>query len=274
MPQASRRDPGAAHKVARHRLWIPTLLGIIMTLLGAGTIVHAGYEAQAYGELSSKVARKVEEVGEEGHVPAEIDWRSLREINADVVAWVRVSGTDIDLPVMGASVDEPEFYLHHDLWKREVFEGVPFLDHRCSADDPHRLAYGHHLLMGGQFSSLQHAYEQDVFDGIGPCSWFTPRKGETRLAPLCAMSVDMGFGLIQKFDWAEDDMHAWLGSLCRQASARSPRWRDYCERATSVITLVTCSSDLANQRWRTLVIFVESGRQGSHAAAAGQQGGP
>ncbi len=187
------------------------------------------------------------------------DWETLKEINADTAAWIFVEGTDIDLPVMRARVDDPEFYLSHDLWGSPAFEGVPFLDHRCQADDTHRLVFGHRLGMGGQFSQLQKAYEQEVFDSLGTCHWSTPTGGSITLVPLCSLSVDMWYQPIQTFAFeGEGTLAGWLHTLAQDATARADSWESLALQGQSVLTLVTCSSSLSNQQWRTLVVFVQS----------------
>lgn len=189
---------------------------------------------------------------------AAIDWKPLLAQNADTVAWVRVEGTDIDLPVVCAQRKEADYYLNHDFWQRWALEGTPFLDHRSCADGPHRLVYGHHLATGGQFSSLQKAHQPDVFAALGPCYWLTPTVGTTVLQPLLAERVESDYAPIQRFDLvSQDELSSWLRGLARDASARSGAWEQLCHDARSVVTLVTCSSDFSGQKWRTLVVFVQ-----------------
>lgn len=186
-----------------------------------------------------------------------LDWESLRAINPDVAAWVRVEGTDIDLPVMAPSDGDMSYYLQHDLWGNRALAGVPFLDHRCQADDVHRLVYGHRLFLGGQFSALQLAYRQETFEGIGSCWWSTPYCDTTRLEPFCALRCDAWFADIQRFDPQEGELEPWLLGLAKCAEATSADCESLAKAARSVVTLVTCSSELSGQPWRTIVVFVE-----------------
>lgn len=188
------------------------------------------------------------------------DWRRVFETNEDVGAWIRVEGTTIDLPVMLCSSHDASYYLCHDLWGNYAFEGVPFLDHRCSATGMHRLVFGHRLAMGGQFSELQKAYEQEVFDTLGACHWCLPDGSESVLLPAFSLSVDMWFGDVQRFDFEDDgQLRVWLSELSQQATAVSPECKQLLDNASSAVTLVTCSSDYAHQEWRTLTVFVDAG---------------
>jgi len=186
------------------------------------------------------------------------NWRQLLEENDEIGAWVCVEGTDIDLPVMTCTHHDGSYYLCHDLWGNYAFEGVPFLDHRCEPQAMHRLVYGHRLSMGGQFSELQKAYEQEVFSTLGTCHWHLPDGSATALRPAFSLSVDMWFEDIQRFDFSSvDDLRAWLKELYGQATARSDDCESLISQAASALTLVTCSSDYGHREWRTLVVFVE-----------------
>lgn len=190
--------------------------------------------------------------------PTLVDWDTLHQSNTEVVAWVQVDGTDISLPVMQPADGDMSFYLSHDFWRNPSAEGVPFLDHRSSPDGIHRMVYGHHHTMGGQFSSLQLAYQQEVFNTLGSCLWTTAKCGTTTLVPLCALKVDMWFEDIQRFAFGDDtEVDAWLGDIAEISSARSDSWCELASSARSVTTLVTCSSQVAGKQWRTLVLFVE-----------------
>jgi hypothetical protein len=134
---------------------------------------------------------------------------------------------------------------------------VPFLDHRCAADGIHRLVYGHRLFLGGQFSALQRTYQQEVFDGIGVCQWSTPSGGTVRLVPFCASRRNEWYANIQHFDLREDGLEPWLMELAADAGASSADAETLAAKARSAVTLVTCSSELSGQPWRTIVVFVE-----------------
>ena len=196
------------------------------------------------------------------------DWSSLRAINPAIAAWVSVHATDIDLPVVAThSEDDQAWYLTHDLWGRSACSGTPFLDRRCgSAGARHVCAYAHHMTStSGMFSQLQEAYLQERFDGLGSLLWETP-EGLARAEPLCALRVDASWQEIQRFDWGsavrdgggQDDVadfRTWLEGIAAQADALSAQADQMPANATRCITLVTCSSDFAMQRWRTLALW-------------------
>ena len=92
----------------------------------------------------------------------EIDWEGWGAENPDVIGWVQVPGTDISLPVAAADAENPEFYLHHDVYGSWNFAGVPYLDAECEGDFDCGIAviYGHHLNNGTVFSVLAEYSDQ------------------------------------------------------------------------------------------------------------------
>lgn len=173
------------------------------------------------------------------------------------VAWVTVQGTSIDLPVADGTQGNT-WYLTHDLWGNASELGCPFMDHRCtSPDDTHVLVYGHHLsLTNAMFSPLHLCFRQREFERLGPCVWRTSQD-TTRFKPLCALSVDEHFQAIMRFSFSDDtELRDWLRSMIDASEAKSPTASALVNGAHRVLTLVTCSSNLAGQPWRTLVLFV------------------
>lgn len=191
------------------------------------------------------------------------DWRALKAVNPDVAGWLTVSGTSIDLPVVSQRVKDPDgFYLNHDFWREPSTLGCPYLDRRSVASGSHLLIYGHHLLWSGEaFSELYRAWEPDHFSNVGEATWETPDGGAETLIPLCALRVDAGFADIQRFGFSggREEMREWLAGLLDKADARSRNAPELATQAQKAMTLVTCSSALPNRRWRTLVLFVETG---------------
>ena len=61
-------------------------------------------------------------------------YRALYEENPDLVGWLRIDGTDIDLPVVQTPGDN-EYYLRRGFDRFYAMGGTLFLDERCSLPD-------------------------------------------------------------------------------------------------------------------------------------------
>ncbi len=86
--------------------------------------------------------------------------RDVFEWSAGQVAWLRISDTHIDYPVMRAR--DNEWYLSHDFLGREAPEGAVFLDYRNSFEDRVAIIYGHRMNGDLMFSDVA-KYRDDEF---------------------------------------------------------------------------------------------------------------
>lgn len=186
-------------------------------------------------------------------------WEELDRTNPDVVAWLRVEGTSVDVPVCQASADDPDYYLYHDLWGDAVEVGNPYLDARCGPDAPEMTVYGHHTTLESyMFHDLSGCFAQEAFDGLGDATWAVPDGPAVALHPLCSTRLDRDDPTWQVFGNLTDaERVSWLASGCEAAGARSADWRRLCASASRVLVLVTCSG-WQRFGWasRTVTVFV------------------
>lgn len=87
----------------------------------------------------------------------------LKDINKDIVAWIRLPNTNIDYPVV-KGVDN-SFYLNHDINGDKSIHGSIFIDYRNKLDeDKNLIIYGHHMKDGTMFKDLVKYKDQDFFE--------------------------------------------------------------------------------------------------------------
>lgn len=89
------------------------------------------------------------------------EYETLHNQYPDLIGWVRIEGTAIDLPVMQTGDD---FYLHHNIEGEEDINGTLFMDYRDNVLAPSRnfIVYGHNMRSGSMFGSLKQ-YLDDGF---------------------------------------------------------------------------------------------------------------
>lgn len=177
---------------------------------------------------------------------------SLKDENPDYAGWLSVEGTSISTPVVSCRQGDPNgFYLNHGFDRLPSFSGCPFIAEGSSPSSTNMLVYAHNMGYGNLgFTELQNCYRTDCFANIGAAT-FTIVNGKTiRYRPLLGMRVPKNFDLLLRFDFAgESDFKAWLNSLAEHASAKS----DFAD-SDSVITLVTCSSAIGGDRYRSVLV--------------------
>ena len=81
------------------------------------------------------------------------DFKSLRNLNSDCVAWLTIPWTTIDYPVMHTPND-PEKYLNRNFYGDYSVSGVPFLDAGCTLYGTNMIIYGHDMSGGTMFAPL------------------------------------------------------------------------------------------------------------------------
>ena len=173
------------------------------------------------------------------------DRAALREVNPDVVGWIRVPDTKIDYPVVQG--EDNNFYLKHTWQGHENTVGTIFMDYGSSPDltDFNTLIYGHNMRTGSMFASLRNYSQQDYFNAH----------------PYVYLLVDNGAFRFEVFSayQAELDASAY-GQSFRQRETREKFLQDAAEKSTieteitpgirdRILTLSTCSGMGYETRW-------------------------
>lgn len=112
-----------------------------------------------------QAAAAEETVGENGVL---YRYSVLYARNADMAGWIQIEDTVINYPVM-LTPDDEEYYLKKGFDKKYDINGIPFMDARCSVEEPttNFLIYGHNMKNGSMFSTLL-KYEQEEFYDMHP----------------------------------------------------------------------------------------------------------
>lgn len=106
---------------------IPLVVGTILLLVVASLLTTGAFMiSKATSPTPSPNSEAGEVVYDEDGAPS-IDWDYWQSVNADIVAWITVPGTDIDYPVVQAHADNPEYYNYHDVYGNYSIFGCPFL---------------------------------------------------------------------------------------------------------------------------------------------------
>ena len=91
-----------------------------------------------------------------------IDLSSLRNINPDIVGWIRVFGTEINYPVVQG--DDNDYYLARNYRREFATAGSIFLDYRNDWRDDFSIIYGHRMSYGGMFTDIIKFKDWQFFD--------------------------------------------------------------------------------------------------------------
>lgn len=108
-------------------------------------------------EDRTELAGLVENLAGQGVSEKLIDWDSLPD---EVIAWVEVPGTNIDEPIVQATLDAPSAYLYRDALGQGAY-GTPYIDSECSIDSRFVMVFGHHMSDGSVFADFANFSNKD-----------------------------------------------------------------------------------------------------------------
>lgn len=93
-----------------------------------------------------------------------IDFEKLKQKNSDIIAWIKVNGTDIDFPVVKGT--DNSYYLTHNFNKEKNKAGWIFADYKNKFDgtDKNIVIYGHNMRDGSMFASLKDVIKEDWYN--------------------------------------------------------------------------------------------------------------
>ena len=93
-------------------------------------------------------------------------YRDLYEQNPDLIGWLTIDGTDIDLPVVQTPGNN-EYYLRRGFDRLYATGGTLFMDEHCSIDPDaptaNWLIYGHNMADGSMFGQLTRYRSEDFY---------------------------------------------------------------------------------------------------------------
>lgn len=220
--------------------------------------IMASAASIALDDLRAGSSVQLEKPGVDGESNGGVGWGRLTSSYPDFVAWLEVEGTPISLPVVQPPPEKPrDWYLTHNAEGAWDALGCPYLDARTDVRSRNLLVFAHHRFGSDlMFSPLVGAQRKEVFDSLGSARLSMPDGSIWSFRPLCALEVDASFQAIQRFSFpGRSEFRSWLSDLAKEASTESEEANALIRSAERVLTLVTCSSPIPGQRWRTIVIF-------------------
>ncbi len=175
----------------------------------------------------------------------QVDFKSLRAVNPEIVAWLSIDGTNIDYPV--AQHSDNDYYLHHLFTGEWNSSGCLFMDCHNQSDfsGRHTIIYGHHMDNGTMFQNLMGYKDQSYYDEHPNAQLFTP--GGTYTVEFFAGYVSGVDGDAWQVNFASNaEFGEWLDSAKNKSLFESHVTPTAADR---IVTLSTCSYEFYNARF-------------------------
>ena len=140
------------------------VLVAIVAFIGALTyvinffIIEPARSNKITSELKEIAYQNTAETNAEGEKLPEQDWAALKEINSDIVGWVRIDDTRIDYPVLEHEGDSSssQYYLYRNYKEESDTYGSVFVDYRSteSTHSKNVILHGHNIQTGAFFHDM------------------------------------------------------------------------------------------------------------------------
>jgi sortase B len=90
-----------------------------------------------------------------------IDLQKLKNINSDIVGWIKIDGTNINYPVM----QNEDYYLRRNFYKQYSTYGTPFIASYCDINkSDNSIIYGHHMNNHKMFADLEYYKNKSFYN--------------------------------------------------------------------------------------------------------------
>ncbi len=181
-----------------------------------------------------------------------VNFDELQAINPDIYAWIDIPGTEISYPVL-QSPDDDTLYLNHDYNKNSNGAGSLMTEHAYNGtdfSDPVTMIYGHNMLNGDMFGSLQKTFSNaDFFNSQGEIIVYLPDK-ELHYETFAALPHD-GWHILYNVDFSNPRTHAsfFNGILSARELGAQIKTDTVIEPDDKVIILSTCLRGNRNRRF-------------------------
>lgn len=176
------------------------------------------------------------------------DFEKLHEMNDDIIGWLSIPDTKLDLPV--ALGDDNVEYLNKSIEKKNNAFGVPFVDYRATLVEDYQSTnltiYGHASKDGSYFAPIKD-YKDIEFYKEHPTVTFNTLYGKGEYKIIGAFMEDVRLSNPKRFAYHDKwDMNGEeLAEYVAEVDKRSYFTTDVDVQAgDNLITLSTCDTEL------------------------------
>lgn len=171
-------------------------------------------------------------------------FKNLKQINPDIMGWVKIPNTVIDYPVLQGK--DNEYYLKHSVNREIISDASIFMDYRNNAKIPdfNTILYGHNMRDGLMFACLS-KYKQENFFKTHPFIYFDTPYSKGIWQVFSIYVTDTKFDYIKTSFESTDECVKFINSICIKSIFKNKVQITPQDR---ILTLSTCSYEFKNAR--------------------------
>lgn len=214
-----------------------------------------GYVEEAKNEYDKAKEANVKEADDLMNV--EIDFDGLHQINPDVIAWIKIPGTNVDYPILQNTEEDDDYYLNRTMEGAEGLPGSIYMEKYDTPTfvDPVSVIYGHTLHDGTMFSELKKFRDKDFFNENQYIYIYTP-EGVKKFRIFAAVAFDDRYLIMNYAFTYDEDFNQFISDLksCMDGNINEDVNVEF---GDVVITLSTCIDEFPDQRWLVNAVLVD-----------------
>ena len=225
------------------------MIFFIILLFFSGTKIVIWYmNNQNNKKISDEIAEFVtvdETKEDEKYV---VDFEKLKEKNSDVVAWLKVNGTNIETTVVKTT--DNDYYLTHNFNKEYNSAGWIFADYKNKVDgtDKNLVIYGHNMRDDSMFGSLKWVINEDWYNNEDNKYITLVTENETQIYEVFSVyQIEKEDYYIQTNFNTEKKFSAFLETIKKRSK------KDFnvdVNKEDNILTLSTCAN---NNKYRVVL---------------------
>ena len=114
----------------------------------------------------TEAKKQTEELEKQVLVGGTVDFHKLKQINEDVVGWLRIEALGIEEPFVKGM--DNSYYLEHSIYKKKQIAGTVFMDYKNQTDfsNTNTILYGKNIAKGLRLANLQEVLKEKANENI------------------------------------------------------------------------------------------------------------
>lgn len=184
-------------------------------------------------------------------------YNALKELNGNVIGWVRIEDTVVNYPVM-QTPDDPNYYLHHGFDGAYSSYGMIYMDAGCVLGESlNYVLYGHHMRNGSMFAELDNFRNEEYYKEHKVIHFDTlDELGEYEVAAvICMPASRLGRDFITMMAAETEESYGAFVDYVKENSFFDtgivPQWPE------QLLTLTTCEYTLTDGRLMVIARKIE-----------------
>lgn len=169
-----------------------------------------------------------------------VDFEKLKKINPDVVAFIKVNGTNIENAVVKGN--DNSYYLKHNIKKEESRAGWLFIDYRNKLDgtDKNIVIYGHNMKDGTMFGQLKKSLKPDWFLNEGNKYIYYTTENGTTIYKIFSVYEIKNENYYRKINFKDGEYNNFIETIKNRSKYN---FDSDISSNDNILTLTTCSSN-------------------------------